>query len=354
MAQPPLSRDAVLCLDIGSRTQDALFFTRGESPANAVRFVLPSPALMLARRIAAHTETRRDIYLHGVVMGGGFIQALTRHLDTGCRVAIHPETLRSFAKGAVELPEERLFLRETCPEGYSPLETGDVNLVYWKTLCLAAGLEFPPLLAVAAQDHGGGHGGAIFSCENPGYGMPLWRDTLHRFAQEGVPPEELVYTVAPPSLARLTAIQSITGGPVADSASAALLGLLCVPTIAERSHREGVLLVNAGNSRTTAFLVYRERVFGIYEQQTFGIPPAAIAKNFIDFRLGWLPNETVLAAGGRGSLFIDLPPEAEGFKAAYITGPQRNLLQNMGQMAAAFDDVTQTGCFGLLRGMAYL
>lgn len=41
--------------------------------------------------------------------------------------------------------------------------------------------------------------------------------------------------------------------------TAAVLGALATPEVAERSDREGVLVVNAGNSHTTAFLVFRRR-----------------------------------------------------------------------------------------------
>ena len=45
-----------LCIDIGSCTQDALLLLPGESPVNATRFVLPSPAVLLARDIARKIE----------------------------------------------------------------------------------------------------------------------------------------------------------------------------------------------------------------------------------------------------------------------------------------------------------
>ncbi|MDL2272714.1 DUF1786 domain-containing protein [Desulfovibrio sp. OttesenSCG-928-I05] len=338
--------DSVLCIDIGSRTQDALLFTRGETPANIPRMVLPSPPLLLARRIAALTDAGLGVYLHGTLMGDGFIPALSRHLDAGRIAAMHPATADAFAANGVALPAA-LAREESCPENCSPLRTGDVDLSFWKTLCRHTGLELPLLVAVAARDLGGASG------ETPG-NMSVWRDTLFRAGKDGVPAETLMHSAAPAGLARLAAIQSVTGGPVADSGAAALLGLLSVRAIAERSHREGLLLINAGNSHITAFLVYRERVFGVYEHLTFGIDREQRIKDFTDFRLGWLPGESVIATGGRGCLFVELPPEAEGFKAAYITGPQRDLLRGMGQMAAAFDDVAQTGCFGLLHGMGYI
>ena len=45
----------VLCLDIGSGTQDALLARAGAAVENWPRFVLPTPALGVAQRITAPT-----------------------------------------------------------------------------------------------------------------------------------------------------------------------------------------------------------------------------------------------------------------------------------------------------------
>lgn len=73
----------VLCLDIGSGTQDALLARPGLEYENWPRFVLPSPARMVAQRIRELTLLRRGLWLHGGNMGGGFGQALKEHLAAG-------------------------------------------------------------------------------------------------------------------------------------------------------------------------------------------------------------------------------------------------------------------------------
>ncbi len=73
----------VLCLDIGSGTQDALLARPGLEYENWPRFVLPSPARMVAQRIRELTLLRRGLWLHGGNMGGGFSQALREHLAAG-------------------------------------------------------------------------------------------------------------------------------------------------------------------------------------------------------------------------------------------------------------------------------
>ena len=338
-----------LCIDIGSCTQDALLLSPGESPVNATRFVLPSPALLLARDIAAMTEARRDIYLRGTNMGGGFRGALRNHVQQGLRAAMHPDAALALTDTPETLPPLGISLAGTCPPGYTSLRARDIDPAFWRKLCRMAGVRGGLHIVVAAQDHGFHPGKS-----NRAGRMELWRDFLRAGNGQGADPSRLIYRKVPPALTRLAAIQAATRGPVADTGSAALLGLLSMPEIAERSSRQGLVLVNAGNSHTVAFLVYQERVFGVYEQHTFGIAAAQIADDLAAFSLGWLPNEQVLAAGGHGCVVLDLPPEAEGFRPVYIAGPQRRLLAPYGQLAAPYDDVMLTGSFGLLHGLELL
>ncbi len=342
-------QESVLCIDVGSRTQDVLMYRQGDDPQNLPRCVLPSPAQTLARRIMAYTAVRRDIYLSGPPMGTGYVRALSAHLKEGCRVAVSEEIALALYENAAAAEEAGLQIADVCPDGYPALRTGDVNLAVWREFCSMTGLDMPSMIAVAAQDH------SFHPQDAHQQGrMRMWRNFLYTASTEGGDPKDLIFKAVPPDLTRLAAIQAVTGGPVADSGAAALLGLLSVPEIAERSFRQGVLLINAGNSHVAAFLVYRQKIFGVYEQHTFGISVDQLVKDLSEFRLGWLPSEQVQNEGGHGTVIIDLPPEAEGFRPAYISGAQRRLLTGHGQMAAPHDEPTMTGCFGLLRGLGYL
>ena len=73
----------VLCVDIGSGTQDALLARPGLEPHNWPRFVLPSPARMVAQRIRELTLLKRHVWLYGGDMGGG--PAGGRHVGVGGR-----------------------------------------------------------------------------------------------------------------------------------------------------------------------------------------------------------------------------------------------------------------------------
>lgn len=205
-----------------------------------------------------------------------------------------------------------------CPVGFAPVFLSDCPPGFWNRLLEAAGLPRPALIVAAAQDHG-----IHADTGNREGRFRLWKRLLR---ESGGDPAKWLYAEAPAECTRLAALQrAIGGGPVADTGTAAVLGALATPEVAERSDREGVLVVNAGNSHTTAFLVFRRRVLGIYEHHTGMLSAAELAKDLDEFRLGWLPDEQVRATGGHGCVFETLPPEAEGFRPAFILGPRREL-----------------------------
>src|SRR6516164_4181060 len=61
----------VLAVDIGTGTQDVLFFDSAESIENCYQLVLPSPTVIVAERIRRATEAGATLLLTGRTMGGG-------------------------------------------------------------------------------------------------------------------------------------------------------------------------------------------------------------------------------------------------------------------------------------------
>ncbi|MDR3073801.1 MAG: DUF1786 family protein [Deltaproteobacteria bacterium] len=115
----------------------------------------------------------------------------------------------------------------------------------------------------------------------------------------------------------------------------AALALLRDPAIAERGFRRGMVLLDAGETDITAFLVWRGLVFGIWRQRAAQTSRESLERDLPEFRLGWLPDETALASGGRATAFAALPPEAEGFPAIYITGRDRRRFTGCGRLVDA-------------------
>ncbi len=333
----------ILSLDIGSGTQDAILALPGQRPENWPKLVLPSPARTLATRIRKHTSEKRAVWLYGHNMGGGFVEALREQLAAGlfpkvspeAAAAIHDDPERVRALG-IEIVSER-------PSGYVALHLTDFDPAFWESLLALAGLPTPALVVAAVQDHG------VHMNGNRIGRFLLWKQLLESTDGD---PSRWIHDTPPAVCTRLQALQQCSGGPVADTGTAAVLGGLATPEVVRRSQRQGVTIVNVGNSHVAAFLVYQGKIFGIYEHHTGLLDTDSLCFDLKEFRFGWLPDEQVRSRGGHGCAFLaPLPAEAEGFAPTFVVGPRREMLRGQGQFIAPYGDMMFSGCHGLLHGL---
>src|SRR5512140_3832090 len=61
----------ILAIDIGTGTQDILLYDTRLQPENGFKLVLPSPTMIVHRKIRSATRAGRAIVLTGKQMGGG-------------------------------------------------------------------------------------------------------------------------------------------------------------------------------------------------------------------------------------------------------------------------------------------
>lgn len=333
----------VLCLDIGSGTQDALLARPGLECENWPRFVLPSPARLAAQRIRELTLLKRPVWLYGGNMGGGFAQAVREHLAAGLPVASTAAATRGIHDNEDVVRGMGVAVCAQCPEKSVPVCLSDYAPDFWASLLRLSGLPLPHLVLGAAQDHG-------FHAQGNRQGrMCFWQKEL----ASSPCPTRWIHPVPPASLTRLVALHEKTGGPVADTGTSVLLGALCDAAVMERSFREGITVVNVGNGHTIAALVYRGHVRGLYEHHTGMRTLEQLLHDLDQFRKHWLPTEEVQASGGHGTVFGPYCEEAGGYVPTYITGPKRNLLRGHGHFLAPHGDMMLAGCFGLLWGWAH-
>ena len=146
--------------------------------------------------------------------------------------------------------------------------------------------------------------------------MKEWASQLRGHAEQGVPPE-----------------QFLGAGGAAGREFAPLLVLATAPKVRDRSFRQGLVLCMADGSDCTALLYWRGHVFGVYRHVLDNRDVADVMHDLKEFRLGWLPKETVKAAGGVGTAFASLPPEAEGFPVTWFTGPDRQKFAGLGKIS---------------------
>jgi uncharacterized protein (DUF1786 family) len=336
---------ATLCLDIGSGTQDVLYYDPSLEPENCPKFVLPSPSKMVAARIRELTAAGRDIHLFGTNMGGGFARAVKAHLDAGRAVSCTPEAAFTLGDDMERLKNMGIELVDGCPQGHAAVHLADYDPGFWRAFLGAAGLPVPQRVAACAQDHGFHPGKS-----NRRGRFTLWETFL---AEAGGCPEALVYETPPPMLTRLAALRaSIGGGKTADTASAAVLGALFDPDVAAACEEAGAVILNMGNSHILGALVYGGRIFGIYEQHQGLRQPQDVWEDLEFFRRGGLTLDAVFDAGGHGCMTLPLPAEAKGFRQTFIIGPKRGLLRGHDAVfPCPGGDMMLAGCFGLVKGM---
>ncbi|TVM30707.1 hypothetical protein DQK91_20240 [Oceanidesulfovibrio marinus] len=349
----------ILSLDIGSGTVDVLYYVTAEDggpcaePENLPKFVLPSPAQRVAARVRELTAAGKGIYLHGENMGGGFFRSVSAHLKAGLPAAAHPDAAWALSDDPARLESMGIEITTAPPAGFIPVHTADYEPGYWNGLLAMCGLEPPDMILASAQDHGYHPTGS-----NRLGRFVIWRNLL---SCDGGRLDSLFYEQAPESLTRLVTLQrAIGGGPVADTGAAAVLGALFDPQVAALSERTGVMVVNAGNSHFLAFLVYQQRIYGVYEHHTGMQKPEAIASDLDRFRRGEIANEEVLESGGHGVHTVELPGGGVGFGHVCVMGPRRRLAnealrQDAGRYAgimhpAPGGDMMIAGCFGLVSG----
>ncbi len=180
--------------------------------------------------------------------------------------------------------------------------------------------------------------------------MQRWKDELQRSQRY---PERMLQEHLPRcELESLLEETAQTFGPAlaADSAVADVLAALGIPALQERCWQEGVAIIHAGHEHVHVFLVYRERLWGLYEHHA-DIPLPLFRDHLHALRLNWLPDEEVQGSGGHGCICGDLPAEAEGFHPTYIFGPESGHFAEFGRIIHPCADARFARCFGLLEAL---
>jgi len=335
-----------LCLDIGSGTQDVLLYSPDVEIENCPKFVLPSPALQTGRRIEKLRMQGKNIWLHDRNMGGGVTRFIRAHQKAGLKVAAQESAAYTMADDLTRVTGMDIEITDTCPDGFEPVRLTDFNEAWWRNFLAAAELPWPDAIAACAQDHGFHPGKS-----NRRGRFKLWQSFLHEGDGR---PEALVYDTPPAMLTRLKDLQDDIGnGVVADTGAAAVLGALFVDEIEKQSHETGVTLVNIGNSHLVAFLLYKGRIHGVYEQHTRCVNGEKLWADLEQFRCGRLGFEQVFENKGHGCLTLELPVEAEEFRPTHVLGPRRAMLNGYDvSFPAPGGDMMLAGCFGLIKGLS--
>lgn len=353
----------ILAVDIGTGTQDIYLFDSRLSIENGYRLVLPSPTMMVRRKLRDAASEGRDVLLSGVTMGGGpSTMAVRAHLKAGLRVFATPDAAKTLddhldnvtSMGVTLVSDDegsRLNGRVTRVE----MQDFDFNLLRQTFARFGVSLDTLDALAIAVFDHGAAPvdvSDRKFRFEYLGERVKQ-QNRLSAFAYRR--------TDIPQIMTRFQAVAESTRNlpfplVVMDTAPAAVLGALCDPRAAKPARK---MIINIGNAHTLAFRLDGERIEAIFEHHTGCLNRKTLESLLTRLAENTLDGEEVYASDGHGALLctqerFDLSaPGAE----IVITGPRRALMQGSSlphYFAAPYGDMMLSGCYGLLSATADL
>ncbi|MEK7329029.1 MAG: DUF1786 domain-containing protein [Chloroflexota bacterium] len=353
----------ILTVDIGTGTQDVFLFDPALDIENGFKLVMPSPTMIVHRRVTVATRRGVAVLLTGVMMGGGPSQWAARdHVRAGLTLYATPSAARTF-NDDLDYVQNEMGVRlidedeaDTLPDAVR-IELKDFDLPALATAFATFGVTLAPdAIGVAVFDHGD---------SPPGYSDRQFRfDYLDQRIRALNRLSAFAYlsTNTPPIMTRLKAVvasHSNGGAPLAplaplvvmDTAPAAVLGATFDPATAAR---ERVIICNVGNFHTLAFRMGPGGIEGVFEHHTGEIDQAKLDSLIDRLADGTLRHADVFDDMGHGALLYSTESIPEP-SPIVVTGPRRSLMRGSRHhphFAVPFGDMMIAGCFGLLAAMA--
>ncbi len=348
----------ILCIDIGTGTQDILLFDSTTEIENCLQLVMPSPTVRVANQIRAATRRGETVFLTGTIMGGGPCNwAAEDHVRAGLPIYATPDAALSFndeldkvaAMGIRVVAQDEALGRDA-----TRVMMRDVDLEAIERALNAFGVAFESdALAVAVFDHGNA--------------PPAMSDRTFRFeflAQRIRETGKLsgfafMRDEIPERLTRMRAVaESIQGSHmgspllVMDTAPAAVRGALDDDFVA--AHKNAII-ANLGNFHALAFRFTDGAISGVLEHHTGELKQAQLENFLRQLADGTLTNDAIFNSQGHGAVLFDTRPQPLDFLA--VTGPRRSMLVHSElnpYFAVPYGDMMQAGNFGLLHAYADL
>ncbi len=371
----------ILTVDVGTGTQDIYLYDARVDLENGFKLVVPSPTMMVHKRLKAATRQGEAIVLTGVTMGGGPSHWAARdHAKAGYPVYATPEAARTFdddltrvdADGIRVISEDEV---AALPDSVTRLELRDFDFSAISQAFGKFGVSLDTLdaVAVAVFDHGAA--------------PPDVSDRQFRFdyLDEQIRAKNRLSAFAfkandvPTMMTRLDAMVDSADDVdaplvVMDTAPAAILGATLDPKVKSRPR---ALIANVGNFHTLAFRLGPKGIEGVFEHHTGLIDLPKLEVLLHALADSSLEHKDVFNDHGHGALIYEHEPLSlgDGDFDVVVTGPRRGMFNApqdrnpkntdapSGPLAspqpslrpyfpAPFGDMMITGCFGLLAAVA--
>lgn len=358
----------ILTVDVGTGTQDIFLYDSSLDLENGLKLVVPSPTMIVHRRLKAATRRRQAVLLTGVTMGGGPSGwAAEDHVRAGLALYATPDAARSLnddleavqAMGIQIVSEDEA---RRLPASVLRLKLRDFDFDAIARALDLFGVSLGDLAAVAVAvfDHGN---------SPPGYSDRQFRfdyldqrirqqNRLSAFAYRAEEVPEIMTRLQAVVQSARSSVYTVLGEiplVVMDTAPAAVLGATFDPQVQER---ERVMIANVGNFHTLAFRLGPTGIEGVFEHHTGLLDLPKLERLLRLLADGSLTHAEVFGDNGHGALIYHDAPlpldEGAGF-GVVVTGPRRNLMRGSAlrpYFAVPFGDMMIAGCFGLLAAVA--
>ncbi len=365
----------ILTVDIGTGTQDIFLYDSNLDIENGFKLVLPSPTMMIHRRLkqllssARTTQTHTPILLSGHQMGGGpSAWAIEEAARTGLPVYMTPsaattlndELAKVEALGIKIVSEEES--RHLSVVNSLELRDFDFELISKTFMDYGIWLNDLEAIAVAVFDHGNAPAGVS--------------DRQFRFdylderirAKNSLSAFAYLSTDIPKIMTRLQSVADSAGElpcplVVMDTAPAAVLGAGFDPVVAKHQQK---IICNVGNFHTLAFRLGEKGIEGVFEHHTGEIDLIKLESLLRRLADSSLKHEDVFNDMGHGALMYsqEMFKFGEDEFDVVVTGPRRSMFaltpslsrEERGILrpyfATPFGDMMIAGCFGLLAATA--
>jgi uncharacterized protein (DUF1786 family) len=359
----------ILTVDIGTGTQDIFLYDSSLDIENGFKLVLPSPTMMVHRRLKQALPSRTPILLTGHQMGGGpsawAIEEYARagvpvYMTSSAATTLNDEPDKVEALG-IKLVSEEEADRLSFTVHRLELKDFDFELISRTFENYGVSLNELGAIAVAVFDHGNAPAGISdrqFRFDYLNERIQA-RNSLSSFA--------FLSTDIPTIMSRLQSVADSAGDlpcplVVMDTAPAAVLGADFDPVVATRKQK---IICNVGNFHTLAFRMSEMGIEGVFEHHTGEIDLSKLENLIRKLADGSLKHQDVFDDMGHGALMYS--DEVFEFGRddfdVVVTGPRRSMFQETADRrqkteslrpyyATPFGDMMIAGCFGLLAATA--
>ena len=358
----------ILTVDIGTGTQDIFLYDSNLDIENGLKLVLPSPTMMVHRRLKQMLPSRTPILLTGHQMGGGpsawAIEEYARagipvYMTAPAATTLNDELDKVQALGIKILGDDEA---NRLPSTVHRLDLKDFNFELISRTFKDYGVSLTDLqaIAVAVFDHGNAPAGVSDRQFRFDYldERIRARNSLSSFA--------FLSGDIPNIMTRLQSVTDSAGTlpcplVVMDTAPAAVLGAGFDPAVASRKQK---IICNVGNFHTLAFRLGEKGIEGVFEHHTGEIDLAKLESLLHKLADGSLKHQDVFDDMGHGALIYS-DERFEFGKDDFdivVTGPRRSLFNLQSKIenqksirpyfAVPFGDMMIAGCFGLLAATA--